>query len=214
MYYNCISMRVIFILFSFIIFTFISCIQKSSGKVELVSKPKLTVEKKTVVQLKFGTIYVTDTFFSATCFLNGDSIQYAGNKEQWAAASIHKQPAWCFADSILKEGVLYNYFVITDRRRLTNTQQIISITDALKIQNAIKESEIKLDSIYHKSDFLERSYKGNFYNLNYVTLWIEDTLSSSDTEGQVLIIDVYKNRAFIEKANSGNGFRLITLSKN
>ena len=199
MYYNCISMRVIFILFSFIIFTFISCIQKSSGKVELVSKPKLTVEKKTAVQLKFGTIYVTDTFFSATCFLNGDSIQYAGNKEQWVAASIHKQPAWCFADSILKEGVLYNYF---------------SITDALEIQNAIKETEIKLDSIYHKSDFLERSYKGNFYNLNYVTLWIEDTLSSSDTEGQVLILDVYKNRAFIEKANSGNGFRLITLSKN
>ena len=177
MYYNCISMRVIFILFSFIIFTFISCIQKSSGKVELVSKPKLTVEKKTAVQLKFGTIYVTDTFFSATCFLNGDSIQYAGNKEQWVAASIHKQPAWCFADSILKEGVLYNYFAIMDRRRLTNTQQII-------------------------------------YNLNYVTLWIEDTLSSSDTEGQVLILDVYKNRAFIEKANSGNGFRLITLSKN
>ena len=90
----------------------------------------------------------------------------------------------------------------------------IKITDALEIQNAIKETEIKLDSIYHKSDFLERSYKGNFYNLNFVTLWIEDTLSSSDTEGQVLIIDVYKNRAFIEKANSGNGFRLITLSKN
>lgn len=52
-----------FFLFAFLTFILISCIQKSSGNIEHVNKAELSIVKKTTVPLKFGSVYISDTFF-------------------------------------------------------------------------------------------------------------------------------------------------------
>lgn len=81
------------------------------------------------------------------------------------------------------------------------------------MQKAINDTGFRLNSIYDTIDCTERSFKGNYYNLYYVNLWIEDTLSPPSEDGKVLILDVYKNKSIIAEANAGNGYRIITYSK-
>ena len=55
-------------------------------------------------------------------FRNGDLITYIELDEEWEEAGQNGQPAWCYYDNDLengkKYGKLYNWFAVTDERKL------------------------------------------------------------------------------------------------
>ena len=55
-------------------------------------------------------------------FRNGDPITQAKTNEDWEAAGVNKQPAWCYYDNDPKNGTkygkLYNWYAVNDSRGL------------------------------------------------------------------------------------------------
>ena len=52
-----------------------------------------------------------------TKFNNGDPIPYAKTEAEWQAAAKAKKPAYCYSQNPkYKDEVLYNYYVLTDKR--------------------------------------------------------------------------------------------------
>ena len=55
-------------------------------------------------------------------FRNGDPIPEAKSNEEWEAAGVNKQPAWCYYDNDsangAKYGKLYNWYAVNDSRGL------------------------------------------------------------------------------------------------
>ena len=58
-------------------------------------------------------------------FRNGDAIPQAKTDEEWEAAGVNKQPAWCYYENDVangtKYGKLYNWYAVKDARGLAPT---------------------------------------------------------------------------------------------
>ena len=58
-------------------------------------------------------------------FRNGDAIPQAKTDEEWSAAGINEQPAWCYYENDPKNGTkygkLYNWYAVNDSRGLAPT---------------------------------------------------------------------------------------------
>ena len=69
-----------------------------------------------------GTQTWTTLNLDVATFRNGDPITQAKTNEDWEAAGVNKQPAWCYYDNDPKNGTkygkLYNWYVVVDTRGL------------------------------------------------------------------------------------------------
>jgi uncharacterized protein (TIGR02145 family) len=78
-----------------------------------------TVNLKTV---KIGSQTWTNENLNVSTFRNGDVIPEAKTDEEWRAAFINKQPAWCYYENDVKNGnkygKLYNWHAVNDPRGL------------------------------------------------------------------------------------------------
>ena len=69
-----------------------------------------------------GTQTWTTKNLDVATFRNGDAIPQAKTNEEWSAAGINKQPAWCYYENDPKNGTkygkLYNWYAVNDARGL------------------------------------------------------------------------------------------------
>jgi uncharacterized protein (TIGR02145 family) len=76
---------------------------------------------KEIKEVSIGTqIWLTENL-KVTKFRNGDSIFQAQTHEEWEKAKQNKQAAWCYyeeSDDKQTEGILYNYYALSDSRGL------------------------------------------------------------------------------------------------
>ena len=71
------------------------------------------VQKVPSLATGLKSVELESKFFEKTTFLNGDQIKQAQTSAEWKNACENNLPAWCYADSKLKRGILYNYFVLS-----------------------------------------------------------------------------------------------------
>jgi uncharacterized protein (TIGR02145 family) len=76
-------------------------------------------------EISIGTqIWMTKNL-EVSSFRNGDPIPQVKTNEEWKAAGVNKQPAWCYNDNDpsngTKYGKLYNWYAVNDPRGLAPT---------------------------------------------------------------------------------------------
>ena len=71
-----------------------------------------------MTEIKIGTQIWMSENLNVDCFSNGDPIPEAKTKDEWAAAGSNKQPAWCLYKNSQFLGKLYNYYALSDIRRI------------------------------------------------------------------------------------------------
>lgn len=141
-------------------------------------------------------------------FSNGDSIPYCGDKQAWLSAAQSQQPAWCYADSTQRSGVLYNFFALTDPRGIAANAALLSVPKAQAIAQQLAARGSALSSYFDAGWLRERSYLGNYYNLGYVNYWVVDSTAAAPA-CHALTIDVHTGTAQLAKPHPGNGYRLL-----
>jgi uncharacterized protein (TIGR02145 family) len=64
----------------------------------------------------------SNTNLDVATFRNGDTIKEAKTNEEWMLAELNGEPAWCYYDNDVKNGVengkLYNWYAVNDKRGL------------------------------------------------------------------------------------------------
>lgn len=135
-------------------------------------------------------------------FQNGDIIPEAKTNEEWMAAGKNKQPAWCYynndSNNGVKFGKLYNWFAVTDSRRIAPTGFHVPSNFEWKIL----EEDLKPypgTKLKSTKDWIGR-YKStnssgfnafpggnrgkeNFYDLNRFTYWWSSTYDKVECSG-------------------------------
>jgi uncharacterized protein (TIGR02145 family) len=69
-------------------------------------------------EIKIGTQIWMSENLNVDCFSNGDPIPEAKTKDEWEVAGSNKQPAWCLYKNTQFLGKLYNYYALSDIRRI------------------------------------------------------------------------------------------------
>jgi uncharacterized protein (TIGR02145 family) len=127
-------------------------------------------------------------------FQNGDIIPEAKTNEEWMTAGKNKQPAWCYynndSNNGVKFGKLYNWFAVTDSRRIAPTGFHVPsnfewkiLEEDLKPYPGTKLKSTKDWIGRYKStnssgfNALPAGNRGkeNFYDLNRFTYWWSST---------------------------------------
>ena len=153
-----------------------------------------------------GEMVFADEFVTSKKFSNGDAILHAQSKSAWATASQNGIPAWCYADSIKKQGVLYNGYCISDERELAADIQYMNEIDAALFGSVFDAPEVSEVPVY----LTERNYQGNFYNLGFQNIWIK---GKQEDLGMKYVLSYHPSRALVQlrKAHPGNGYFIRTL---
>ncbi len=176
-------------------------------------KPTSTVIKKAVTikeVIKINGLVVQPIMVSSNTFLNGDKIPFARTKNDWKKAITLGQPAWCYADTLNNKGILYNYYAVCDKRGIQRKRDKLTPQKAEKLLVA---KEIKWNKCFERNDCAEKGLMGNIYNLNYLNLWIQDTLIQNQGKlSPCLVIDYKTNKIKIKNINKGNGFHLLVIN--
>lgn len=146
-------------------------------------------------------------FFEKTTFLNGDPIKKAQTSIEWKNACENKVPAWCYADSKLKQEILYNYYVISDSRGIAPKNKFLSTLEIESIQKELNENPNSIQFNWLKGSSIERSFVGTNYDLKFVNFWIKND-SDSFEKVNVAIIDQKSNKLKIESVSPNNGYRI------
>ena len=176
---------------------------KPSGQ----NKEDTTIVKKAI---KINGLVVQPIMLSAITFLNGDKIPFAKTNIDWKKAIALGQPAWCYADKLNEKGILYNYYAVCDKRGIQKDTYKLTPQKALKLL-AVKE--LKWNKFFDVNDCAEKGLMGNVYNLNYLNLWIQDTLiQGQEMNSPCFIIDYKTNKTYIKNINKGNGFHLLEIN--
>lgn len=190
-----------YIVFISILTLVVSCsIDSKKGKLEEVQKvPSLVTGLK--------CIKMESRFFEKTIFLNGDLIKHAQSSSEWKNACLNKVPAWCYADSKLKQGILYNYYVISDSRGITPKNKCLSMEEIEAIQKELSENPKSIKFNWSKGSSIERSFVGTSYDLKFVNFWVEND-SEFHEKVNVAVIDQKTNKLKIESVSPNNGYRI------
>jgi len=73
--------------------------------------------------------------------------------------------------------------------------------------------ELKWNKFFDVNDCAEKGLMGNVYNLNFLNLWIQDTLiQGQEMNSPCFIIDYKTNKTYIKNINKGNGFHLLEIN--
>ena len=195
------SVRIIFVVCLLFLF---SCGEK---------KPSSQVNKKAESvknAIEVSGLVIQANMVSVSTFLNGDKIPFARTTNEWKKAIAIGQPAWCYADTLNKKGILYNYYAVCDKRGIQKDENKLTPQKAAKL---VAAKEIKWNQFFDMNDCAEKGPMGNVYNLNYLNLWIQDTLIQDQGKlSPCLIIDYKTNGISIKNVNKGNGFHLLDLN--
>lgn len=146
-------------------------------------------------------------FFEKTTFLNGEAIKQAQTSIEWKNAYKNKVPAWCYADAKLKQGILYNYYVISDSRGIAPKGKCLSLVEIESIQKELSENANSIQFNWFKGSSIERSFVGTNYDLKFVNFWIKND-SISNLKVNVAVIDQKTNKLKIESVSPNNGYRI------
>lgn len=190
-----------YIVFISILTLVVSCsIDSKKGKLEEVQKvPSLVTGLK--------CIKMESRFFEKTTFLNGDQIKQAQTSIEWKNACKNKVPAWCYADSKLKQGILYNYYVISDSRGIAPKDKFLSIVEIESIQMELSENPKSIQFNWFMCSSIERSFNGKNYDLKFTSFWIKND-SISNLKVNVSVIDQKTNNLKMEAVSPNNGYRI------
>ena len=198
-------MRILY--FFFILLFFTSCGTDQSDK----SNPSKSEEKGPEIPMPFysGDVVFADEFITVKKFSNGDDILHAQSKALWIKAATEGLPAWCYADSIKKQSVLYNGFCFSDERKLAAEIQFMNEIDASLFGSVFDAPEVSEVPVY----LTERNYQGNFYNLGFHNIWIK---GKTEGTGMKYVLSYHPSRAFVQlrRVHPGNGYFIRTLKPN
>lgn len=149
-----------------------------------------------------------DEFIIAKNFSNGDAILHAQSKADWTDAAENGIPAWCYIDTVHKQGVLYNGYCVTDGRELSEDLNYLNEVDAAVFCSVFDAPEVEEVPIYTT----ERNYQGNFYILGFQNIWVKGNNKDS---GMKYVLSYHPSRAQVQlrKAHPGNGYFIRTLKK-
>ncbi len=165
------------------------------------------VKKDPSLAIGLKTLEMESEFFEKKTFLNGDQIIQAQSSSEWKNACAIKLPAWCYADSKLKRGILYNYFVLLDKRGIAPKNKYLSLKDIESIQKELNDNCKTIQFNWFKDASIERSFIGTNYDLKFVNFWIRnDSVSSGKVT--IAVIDQKTNKLKIEWVSPNNGYRI------
>ena len=197
-------MRILF--FFFISFIIASC---GAEETQNASSTKPVIEQDEIpMPFYSGGVSFNDYFETRKTFLNGEPIPHAQSKSQWASAAEESTPAWCYVDSVKKQGVLYNAFCLRDERGLLTEGSLIDEIDAAIFVSMFDAPEVKELDLH----LVERNYLGNFYQLGFHNIWVHH--NGTDL-GMNYILSYQPDRAQVQlrKSHPGSGYFIRTLKK-
>lgn len=185
---------------------FFSCQNSEQGK----RQQKKMIDDK---QLKsdFETAQFDTKFCEVTTFLNGDSILHAQSASEWKQACKEKKAAWCYADPDNKSGILYNFYTLADKRGIVPDAKKITQDQAEKLKDELVHRKKEWTLEFSENGYVQRSFKGQNYNLKFVQFWIFDESSLSNNQASIMVWDLILKKFDIEKVSVNNGYRIWLL---
>lgn len=193
-------MKKLFITYSILSFLF-SCSSDSNQSIKQGNQKNVPFVKG-LKELK-----LEDNFFDKVVFLNGDKIKQAQSSIEWKKACDKKEPVWCYADPKTKQGILYNYFVFSDKRGIALNDKVLNRVDIEKIQSELESGAKSVKFNWFKESTIERSFIGNNYDLKFLNFWFLDE-SNSQSHVLVAVLDQKTNKLKIESVSTNNGYRI------
>ena len=108
-------------------------------------------------------------------FRNGDPITQAKTNEDWEAAGVIKQPAWCYYDNDPKNGTkygkLYNWYAVNDSRGLAPAGYHIPTDDEwIVLKNSLGDvagKKMKMSPVFGPT-LISYVDQGGYYAQNWV----------------------------------------------
>ena len=146
-------------------------------------------------------------FCEKTTFLNGNEIKQAQLSSEWKKACKNEDPAWCYADSKTKQGILYNFYAFSDKRGIVSKAKILNRVEVEIIQKELESNSKRIKFNYFKGSSIERSFNGNNYDLKFVNFWFKEDSNSID-KVSVAYIDKTTNKLTVESVSPHNGYRI------
>jgi hypothetical protein len=183
-----------------------SCQNNEKGKTNKVEEP---TDKN--LQTDFETAKFDTEFCEITTFLNGDSILHAQSAKEWKEACKAKTAAWCYADPIKKEGILYNYYVLQDKRGIVPDLKKITRDQADKLKKELVQRKKEWTIAFSENGYVQRSFTGQNYNLKFVQFWIFDDADVENNQANIMVWDLKLKTFDIEKVSINNGYRIWLL---
>ena len=183
-----------------------SCQNNEKGKANKVEEP---TDKN--LQTDFESAKFDTEFCEITTFLNGDSILHAQSAKEWKEASKGKTAAWCYADPIKKEGILYNYYVLQDKRGIVPDSKKITRDQADKLKKELVQRKKEWTIAFSENGYVQRSFTGQNYNLKFVQFWIFDDADVENNQANIMVWDLKLKTFDIEKVSINNGYRIWLL---
>ena len=113
-----------------------------------------------------GTQTWTTKNLDVATFRNGYPITQAKTNEEWEAAGVNKQPAWCYYENDTmngtKYGKLYNWYAVNDARGLSPVgYHIPSDTEWMKLSDYLGGEESTEKKMKNLSGWLDEGYGNN-----------------------------------------------------
>ena len=183
-----------------------SCQNNEKGKANKVEEP---TDKN--LQTDFESAKFDTEFCEITTFLNGDSILHAQSAKEWKEACKGKTAAWCYADPIKKEGILYNYYVLQDKRGIVPVSKKITRDQADKLKKELVQRKKEWTIAFSENGYVQRSFTGQNYNLKFVQFWIFDDADVENNQANIMVWDLKLKTFDIEKVSINNGYRIWLL---
>ena len=183
-----------------------SCHNNEKGKANKVEEP---TDKN--LQTDFESAKFDTEFCEITTFLNGDSILHAQSAKEWKEACKGKTAAWCYADPIKKEGILYNYYVLQDKRGIVPDLKKITRDQAHKLKKELVQRKKEWTIAFSENGYVQRSFTGQNYNLKFVQFWIFDDADVENNQANIMVWDLKLKTFDIEKVSINNGYRIWLL---
>lgn len=187
------------------ILIFIFCASCNSNPEEnvAVSKEELS--------FNFKTLNFESEFLETTSFLNGDKIPQAQSVEDWRSYCESKKPAWCYADEKKKKGVLFNYYVLLDKRMILPKNRQLNLHHVEKLNKELQNKELNLKSL--EAATVQRTFYGANCDLNFFQTWIFNSKISAKEKALVMVWDLKNDRYRVDSVSMNNGFRIWALKK-
>lgn len=163
-------------------------------------------------EFKIGNqIWMLDNLCVNT-FKNGDPVQEARSKQEWANANIKKEPAWCYFKSDAKGeesmGLLYNWYAIVDPRGLAPIGwKIPTIQDFRQLMEIVLDQKIDLESKSRWKKLFRRKETGTYTNASNPGFW---SSSSGSINGYCFIFH-HSTWLSEDSMPKGTGFPIICI---
>jgi hypothetical protein len=163
------------------------------------------------LQTDFESAKFDTEFCEITTFLNGDSILHAQSAKEWKEACKGKTAAWCYADPIKKEGILYNYYVLLDERGIVPDSKKLTSHQANQLKKELVQRRKEWTMAFSENGYVQRSFTGQNYNLKFVQFWIFDGEDLENNQANIMVWDLKLKTFDIEKVSINNGYRIWLL---